>query len=193
MLGGRLISARATACVVTLMLWGSVAAAHVIPDFSGTWTANPDRAVLLRRADKTANGWGNVLEGLRRFQPYTLRITQSSGTLDIDFPQGPRTFMKTDPYALDGAAATHVRDMGEYWRKLITEAKWDGSALTLKATHQVDWWAKARPEEVARQETQLETVFVLRLEQGGSQLVVETALSDEKGEAQYRMVFTKAS
>jgi hypothetical protein len=175
------------------MLSSSVATAQAIPDFSGTWTANPDRAVLLRRVDKTANGWGNVLEGLRRFQPYALRITQLSGTLDIDFPQGPRTFLKTDPYTLDGATATRVRDMGEYWRKLITEAKWDGSALTLKATHQVDWWTRARPEEVVHQETQLETVFVLRLEQGGSQLVVETVLSDEKGQAQYRMVFTKAS
>jgi hypothetical protein len=173
------------------MLW-SIAAAQAIPDFSGTWTADPDRAVLLRRVDLTANGWGNVIEGLRRYRPYTLRIVQSSDSLDIDFP-GANTFLKTDPYALDGTQTTHVRDMGEYWRKLITEAKWDGSVLTLKATRQVDWWKNARPEEVVRQTTELETVHVFRLEQGGGRLVVDTALSDEKGQAQYRMVFTKAS
>jgi hypothetical protein len=65
--------------------------------------------------------------------------------------------------------------------------------LTLKATRQVDWWKNARPEEVVRQTTELETVHVFRLEQGGGRLVVDTALSDEKGQAQYRMVFTKAS
>jgi hypothetical protein len=189
----RTLATRATACVVALMAWWSVAAAQTIPDFSGTWTADPDRAVLLRRVDITSNGWGNVLDGLRRYRPYTLKISQSSGALDIDFPQGANTFLKADPYALNGAKTTHVRDMGEYWRKLVTEATWDGSALTLKATRQVDWWTKARPEDVVRQDTQLGTVYVLKLEQGGAQLVVETTLSDEKGQAQYRMVFTKAS
>ena len=179
-----------TPCIVPLILLWSVAAAQTVPDFSGTWTADPDRAVLLRRVDFTINGWGNVLEGLKRYRPYTLKITQTSGTLDIDFPMGANSFLKTDPYVLDGTKTTHVSDKGEYWRKLITEAGWDGNALTLKATHQVDWWTKAKPDDVVRQDTQIETVLVLRFEQGGAQLVVETALSDEKGQAQYRMVFT---
>jgi hypothetical protein len=34
-------------------------------------------------------------------------------------------------------------------------------------------------------------VHVIRWEQGGSRLVIETTLSDEKGTAQYRMVFAK--
>src|SRR5262245_61343993 len=127
---------RAASCVVALVLAWSVASAQTIPDFSGTWTADPDRAVLLRRVDITSNGWGNALEGLRRYRPYALKITQSSDALDIEFPSGPNSFMKTDPYALDGMKTTRVRDMGEYWRKLMTEAKWDGTALTLKATRQ---------------------------------------------------------
>jgi len=174
------------------VLMSSIGTAQSVPNFSGTWTADPDRAVVLRRVDRTANGWGNTLEGLRRYRPYTLKITQSPGTIDIDFPAAA-TFLKADPYALDGTKTTRVRDMGEYWRKFITQANWDGSALTLQATHQVDWWKNAKPEEVVRQETQIEAVLVLRLDQRGSQLVVETALSDEKGQAQYRMVFTKVS
>ena len=177
---------------IFILAW-SIASAQTIPDFSGTWTTDPARAVLLRRVDTTLNGWGNVLEGLRRYQPYTLRITQSSAALDIEFPQGTNTFLKTDPYALEGGKTTNVRDSGEYWRKTVTEAKWDGTALTLRATRQVDWWKRARPDEVVHQDTELGTVYALKLEQGGAQLVVETTLTDEKGQAQYRMVFTKAS
>lgn len=182
---------RAASCAVAFMLVWSMVAAQTMPDFSGTWTTDPDRTVLLRRVDLTANGWGNTLEGLRRNRPYTLKITQSSGTLDIEFPTAS-TFLKADPYVLDGTKTTRVRDMGEYWRKLVTQANWDGSALTLKSTHQVDWWKNTKPEEVVRQDTEIQTVLVLRLETNGSRLVVETALSDEKGQAQYRMVFTRA-
>ena len=184
---------RAALCLAAFMFAVSTSTAQAVPDFSGTWTADADRVVVLRRVDLTPNGWGNMLEGLRRYRPYTVKITQSSGTLDIDFPPGANSFLKADAYALDGTKSIRVRDMGEYWRKLITQANWDGIALTLRSTHQVDWWNNAKPDEVVRQDTQIDAVFVLRLDQGGTQLVLETSLSDEKGQAQYRMVFTKSS
>ena len=52
---------------------------------------------------------------------------------------------------------------------------------------------RAKRDEIVRQDTQLETAYVLRLQQESADLVVETTLSDEKGQAEYRMVFTKAS
>ena len=51
---------------------------------------------------------------------------------------------------------------------------------------------RGKPGEIVRQDTQLETAYVLRSQQGGAELVVETTLSDEKGQPEYRMVFNES-
>jgi len=180
-----------TTLVIALNLVAVAAQVLAVPDFSGTWQSDPDRAVLLRRVDTTPGRWGDVLKGLRKHQPYAISIIQSSDSIEVTFPGGSGSFLNGEAYKVDGAKATSVRSVGEYWIKVVTQGTWNGEVLTLAATRLVDWWSKAQPSDVARQETQLETVHKLRRQSDGAALVVDTILADEKGRAEYRMVFTR--
>lgn len=165
---------------------------RTVPDFSGTWHSDPDQAVILRRVDKTTGGWGATLAGLQKYQPYTISIVQTPGTIEITFPGGSGSSLNGPVYKVDGAETTSVRTVGDYWVKVVTHGTWNGEVLTLAATRLVDWWSRAQPSDVVRQETQLETVHTLR-RRNDAELVVDTILADEKGRAEYRMVFTRRS
>ena len=171
------------------VVFAPVARAQAISDYSGRWVAVDGTTRIVSRQDRAPGGWGNLLAGLGQRRDYELTIEQTPDTVMLRFPGN--TFLNVDPYRLGDAEATYVRDAGAYWRKTITTAQWANDALILSSRTLAGWWKDARPEEVRQQETEFGMVQALRLARDGAELVMETTVSDGKGTATYRTVFSR--
>jgi hypothetical protein len=161
------------------------------PDFSGTWTSSPERFVALRNAPRERNGWGGQLEGVAAAPTYTIAISQSEQSVALTFPGGTGNFLTRPAFPLDGAPHSTVQDAGEFWTKIVSSATWDGSRLVLDAKSLNGWWKEVDPSQVTTQETELGTRFVLELNPSGDVLTLSITVRDEKGEAEYRQVFSR--
>ncbi len=63
--------------------------------------------------------------------------------------------------------------------------------MDLRARRLTGWWKTSTPDAAASTETETGTVVRLRADTARSELIVETTLSDEKGEVTYRQVFSR--
>ena len=180
--------------VALAVLTAQASAQQAPTDFGGTWTydASSGEFVLLRDVPRVFNGWGGQVRRAREAAGYTIVIGQTIEAVSIVFPGGAANFLSRPPFLLNGESHTTVQNRGDWWTKFTTQASWNNQRLTLRARSLNGWWRDSAPAEVTTQEAQTDTVFELALDPGGTKLTMTTTLSDEKGEAQYRQVFSRA-
>jgi hypothetical protein len=75
---------------------------------------------------------------------------------------------------------------------VTSRASWNGTSLTVTATRSAERCAVATPETAASQDDDLTSTHVLTLDASEQQLTIETTVSDEKGNAEYRQVFRRS-
>jgi hypothetical protein len=162
-----------------------------LPDFSGRWISHPDRLTVRQYVDRIPGGWHRHIEGVRSVKAYTIEIRQTADSITIVFPGGAGNFLTAPPFPLDGESRDQVTDRGDHWMKEMVRGSWDGGSLRLSARRMADRWDAANPAAVADQETALNSTHVLTLDETGTRLTIDTVVSDEKGLADYRQVFTR--
>jgi hypothetical protein len=111
--------------------------------------------------------------------------------VEIIHPGGSGSFMNAGAYALNGDKTTTIKDLGDWWIKTVTRAVRDAENMVLTARRLTDWWKATNPADVGSQETETDTILVLSLAKARAELVIDTTLSDEKGQVTYRQVFTR--
>jgi hypothetical protein len=185
---------RPVASAVALLLilgWSPASAsAQATPDFSGTWSHIPDRFVVVRNVPRDGRGgWSGHLR-LGEQPDYVVTIAQTRDSIALTFPSGGGNFLTRPPFALDGREQTVIVDRGDFWTKHVQKSDREGDRLRLKAVAFAGWWRESDPETVTSQPTELGSVFVLSMSDDGL-LTIDTTVSDEKGEAEYRQVFAR--
>jgi len=166
--------------------------ADPIPDFSGHWQSSPARLQVGRIVHRIPDGWDRYIEGVRSIKDYRVEIRQTGDEIAVVFPGGANNFLSVPPFPIGSSPRSSVENLGASWRKTTCRGWWDGGLLSLTATRQADRWADSDPATAKPQETDLISQHVLRLDAARTQLTMETTVSDEKGEAQYQQVFSRA-
>jgi hypothetical protein len=136
------------------------------PDFSGTWTMDT------AKSDPAPQGRGGGGGGAS-----SVTIKQTGGELAItsEGRQGPQTMT----YKLDGSESTN-QVMGRGGAQTVkSTAKWDGSSLVIETTRDFQGMA-------------ITTKEVRRLDNGGKEMIVESATQTPQGEMKRKIVYTKS-
>jgi hypothetical protein len=175
--------------ILSMAAFPITARAQRVDDLSGIWRTDPGRTQTLRRVDRGAAHWGPIPYSTTE-HPYTIRIVEGSDTIEITYPGGTGNFMNVGAYSF-GPDVTSVRNFGEWWAKTLMHAERNEDGVVLRARRLMDWWKDASPADVTAQEAETDTEVVLRLTADRSGLVVDTTLSDEKGQVTYRQVFSR--
>jgi hypothetical protein len=103
----------------------SVAFAQAKPDFSGTWTLDPEASGMAAGASGAGAGGGR-----RGGMAGPMVVKQTADTLTVERGQGERKTVTT--YKLDGTESVNKQTMGQNEIELKSVAKWDGAKLTIK-------------------------------------------------------------
>lgn len=104
----------------------SVAFAQAKPDFSGTWTLDPEASGMAAGA-APGTGAGGGRRGGGMAGPMVVK--QTADTLTVERGQGERKTVTT--YKLDGTESVNKQTMGQNEMELKSVAKWDGAKLTI--------------------------------------------------------------
>jgi hypothetical protein len=166
------------------------------PNFLGDWTGDTTRFEIIRHVRATPYGWDGFLAGLSQHRPYKITVFQNDESLDITFPGGPNSILNTKPYKskhetlqADGSSVLTTHDAGSFWTQRVNTAMWQGATLKREIIQEADWWSVRKPEANLHEDATV--IYLLRLNHGGAELTLDTTLIDEKGELEYRQVFTR--
>jgi hypothetical protein len=136
-------------------------------DFSGTWTLDTAKSDPAPQGRGGGGGGGAA----------TLTIKQTGTELSImsEGRQGPQTLT----YKLDGSESTNQM-MGRGGATAVkSTAKWDGASLVIETTRDFNG-------------TPIITKEVRRLDNGGTDMIVETTAQTPNGEQKRKTVYTKS-
>lgn len=153
------------AAMVAAVVIPFTARAQSQPDFSGTWTLDT------ARSDPAPQGRGGGGTG---GGSVTIKQTGTELAITSEGRQGPQTMT----YKLDGSESAN-QVMGRGGAQAVkSTAKWDGASLVIDTTRDFQGMA-------------ITTHEVRRLDNGGKDLIVETATQTPQGEQKRKVVYTK--
>ena len=117
--------ARVGLLAAAIVAVAAVAFAQAKPDFSGTWTLDPEASGMAAGAAPGSGGGGR-----RGGMAGPMVVKQTADTLTVERGQGERKTVST--YKLDGTESVNKQTMGQNEIELKSVAKWDGAKLTIK-------------------------------------------------------------
>lgn len=117
--------ARVGVVAAAVLAVASVAFAQSKPDFSGTWTLDPEASGMAAGAGAGAGGDRRGRGGMAG--PMTVK--QTADTLTVERGEGERKTVLT--YKLDGTESVNKRAMGPAQIESTSVARWDGNKLTI--------------------------------------------------------------
>jgi hypothetical protein len=141
------------------------ARAQAKPDFSGTWTLDTAKSDPAPQGRGGGGGAASV----------TIKQTGADLAVTSEGRQGPQTMT----YKLDGSESTN-QVMGRGGAQSVkSTAKWDGSSLVIETTRDFNGMS-------------ITTKEVRRLDNGGKEMIVESATQTPNGEQKRKVVYTKS-
>ena len=179
---------RLAAMVIGIVSLGVTLTGQPRIDFAGHWVSRgPGAFTLLRFVPRQVPRGPESVSGAA-----SLSIEQSTDRIALIFPGERRNVMTRPPFTVDDAVHEIVDDRGDFWTKYIMRAEWVGDALRLRATSFSGWWRKAGPAAVHSAPSQYETTYDISMDNSRNTLTLIVTIADEKFEAQYRQVFSRA-
>jgi hypothetical protein len=139
--------------------------AQAKPDFSGTWTLDPQRSTL----PQGRGGRGGGGRGGGRGMAGPIVIKQTASEIVIG----------DAAYKLDGSESVNQVQGRGGMQQVTSKARWDGAKLVIESTREIQGFSIGTKE-------------VRSLDAGGKEMVVEMTTSTPQGDLASKLIYTKS-